>query len=249
MVSTDFKIRYQGSLLGYAWSLLKPLFLFLILYIVFTKFLKIGSDIPHYPVYLLLGVILWNFFTDATSTAMTSIVSRGDLIKKINIPKYLVVISTVISAFINLCLNFIVLIVLCAINHLPFSLTWLLVPVLLLELLFVVLSLGFLLSTVYVRFKDASYIWEVVLQGAFYATPILYPLSLVPRRIQEVLILNPVAQIIQDARWCIVSHDSITFWSLTQRLFWPVPIAMIIIFSAFSIQYFKAKAKYFAEDI
>jgi ABC-2 type transport system permease protein len=94
MVVTDFKVRYQGSVLGYAWSVLRPLFIFVILYIVFVKFLRIGGDIPFFAIYLLLGIVLWQFFSDTTNTAMTSIVARGDLIKKISIPRYLVVVSS-----------------------------------------------------------------------------------------------------------------------------------------------------------
>ncbi|HSX05507.1 MAG TPA: hypothetical protein VLF69_03505, partial [Candidatus Saccharimonadales bacterium] len=102
MVVTDFKVRYQGSLLGYLWSVLKPLFLFAILYIIFTYVFKVGKGIPHYPVYLLLGIILWNFFTEATIVGASSVVSHGDLIRKISIPRYLVVAASSVSALINL---------------------------------------------------------------------------------------------------------------------------------------------------
>src|SRR5688500_16681585 len=102
LVITDFKLRYQGSALGYFWSLLKPLLLFAILYVVFVKLLKFGGDIEHYPVYLLLGVVLWSFFIEATTNGLQSIVSRGDLIRKINFPKYIIVISGTISSLINL---------------------------------------------------------------------------------------------------------------------------------------------------
>ena len=108
LVVTDFKLRYQGSVLGFAWSLLKPLFLFAILYVVFGLFLRIGGDIPHYPVYLLLGIVLWTFFTEATNQGMSAIVDRGDLIRKINFPKYIVVISCTLSALINLGFNLLV---------------------------------------------------------------------------------------------------------------------------------------------
>src|SRR6185436_14473880 len=88
LVATDFKLRYQGSALGYAWSLLRPLFFFLILYLVFVRFLRLGGDIPHFPIYLLLGIVLWNFFSEMTSQSLSSIVARGDLIRKIRIPRW-----------------------------------------------------------------------------------------------------------------------------------------------------------------
>jgi ABC-2 type transport system permease protein len=106
LVKTDFKLRYQGSVLGYAWSLLRPLFLFIILYIVFGVFLKAKGDIPHYPVYLLLGIVLWNYFAEVTSGGVTAIVGRGDLLRKINFPKYVIILAGSFSAFINLLINF-----------------------------------------------------------------------------------------------------------------------------------------------
>src|SRR5882757_1406640 len=107
LVVTDFKLRYQGSVLGYAWSLLKPLFLFAIMYVVFGLLVKLGT-IEHYAVYLLLGIILWTFFAEATNQGMGSIIGRGDLLRKINFPKYILVLSTTISALINLGLNMII---------------------------------------------------------------------------------------------------------------------------------------------
>src|SRR5271154_2129867 len=105
LVRTDFKLRYQGSALGYAWSLLRPLLLFVILYVVFVKFLKLGTGIPHYPVYLLFGIVVWSFFTEMTMQSLGSIVGRGDLIRKIRIPRWITVFSSSISAVINLLLN------------------------------------------------------------------------------------------------------------------------------------------------
>ena len=102
LVVTDFKLRYQGSVLGYIWSVLKPLFLFAILYIVFVHILRLDRGIPHFPVTMLLGIVLWSFFTEATSNGLGSIVNRGDLIRKLNFPKYIIVISGTISSLINL---------------------------------------------------------------------------------------------------------------------------------------------------
>src|SRR5665648_313668 len=109
LVITDFKLRYQGSALGYIWALLRPLFLFIVLFIVFDKFLRLGSTIPHYPVYLLLGIVLWSYFTEVTNLGMSSIVSKGDLLRKINFPKYVIVLAGSFSAFINLMINFVVI--------------------------------------------------------------------------------------------------------------------------------------------
>lgn len=249
MVSTDFKVRYQGSILGYAWSVLKPLFIFVILYIVFVKFLRIGNNIPHFPVYLLSGIILWNFFVEATSSAMSSVVGRGDLIKKISIPRYLVVLSSVFSALINLCLNMIILLLIALINGVRPMNTWLLLPLILFELLVLSLALGFILSALFVKYRDASYTWEVILQAGFYATPILYPLSIIAEKYQKIIMLNPMAQIIQDSRWAFVDHQTLSSWKVLNMPWLMFPVLLISIFVLIAVKYFKSQAKYFAENI
>lgn len=176
MVSTDFKVRYQGSALGYMWSLLKPLFLFAILYVVFTYIIPLGKDIEHYPVYLLMGVVLWNFFTESTVIGASSVVARGDLIRKISIPRYLVVLASSLSALINLGLSLIVVFIFALLNGIMPSLSWLWMIPIIIELFIFSLGVSFLLSAAYVKFRDITYIWEILLQAGFYATPIIYPL-------------------------------------------------------------------------
>jgi ABC-2 type transport system permease protein len=251
LVKTDFKLRYQGSVLGYMWSLLRPLLLFVTLYIVFAKFLKVGKGIPHYPQYLLLGIVLWNYFAEVTSGSVGAIVSRGDLIRKINFPKYVIILAGSFSAFINLILNFIVLGLFMALGHI--DLTWhaiLIIP-LIVELFIFSLAMAFFLSSLFVRFRDVSYIWEVVMQAAFYATPILYPLSLIPDRAAKILILSPMAQIIQDARWAIVTPQTDTIYTLYggDKWIWAIPLGITFVIVALAAIYFRKRSKYFAEEV
>jgi ABC-2 type transport system permease protein len=173
LVRTDFKLRYQGSVLGYAWSLLRPLLLFLILYVVFVKFLKIGKGVPHYPVYLLLGIVIWNFFLEMTTQSLGSIVGRGDLIRKIRIPRWIIVFSSSISALINLFLNLIVIAIFMLLNHVDLMVTLVWLPLILAEVYVFALGLSLFLSAAFVKFRDVNYIWEVILQAGFYLTPIL----------------------------------------------------------------------------
>lgn len=133
LVRTDFKLRYQGSALGYAWSLLRPLFLFLILYLVFVQIFKFGKDVPHFPIYLLLGIVIWNFFSEMTVQSLTSIVGRGDLIRKIRIPRWIIVLSSSISALINLLLNLVVVLIFLFVNKVDLLETSLWLPLILLE--------------------------------------------------------------------------------------------------------------------
>jgi ABC-2 type transport system permease protein len=252
MVRTDFKLRYQNSVLGYLWSLLRPLLLSVILYEVFVNFLKIKGDIRHYASYLLLGIMIWTFFSEVTLGSVGSVVSKGDLIRKISIPRYLVVVSASTSALINFVLNFIVLAVIMILNKVEIQPSLLiLVLLLLVELYALSISLGFILSAAFVKFRDVSFIWEVFMQMFFYLTPIVYPVSYVLDkylRIGKILLLNPLAQIIQDLRYILVTPQTQTVWN---TLGWPavIPILIVVCLGIFSVWYFKKEAKYFAENV
>lgn len=254
LVVTDFKLRYQGSVLGYLWSLLKPLMLFAILYVVFINLLKIGSDIEHFPVYLLLGVVMWSFFTEATVQGMQAIVSRGDLIRKINFPKYIIVISGTLSALINFALNLIVVLIFVILNGVDLKWSGLLLPLNVLELYIFSLAIAFLLAAMYVKYRDISHIWEVFLQGAFYATPILYPVTMVAAQslfaAKALIVFNPVAQTIQDARYNLISHETATIWNYVDK-FWVqlIPLVIVAITVIWAVWYFRKNQRYFAENV
>lgn len=251
LVRTDFKLRYQGSILGYAWSLLKPLLLFVILYVVFVYFLKIGKDVPHFPVYLLLGIVLWNFFVEMTMQSLTSIVGRGDLIRKIRIPRWMIVFSSSISASINLAFSLLVVFVFMLVNQVP--LTWgilMLIPYIVMIYVFA-LGASFFLAAAYVKFRDLSYIWEIVLQAGFYATPIIYPLQMVGNElVEKILLMNPMAQAIQGSRYHLITTDTLTTFGMWGGS-WYVMLPVIFVGIVFvgGILYFKNQAKHFAENI
>jgi ABC-2 type transport system permease protein len=253
LIRTDFKLRYQGSALGYVWSILNPLLLFAILYVVFVFFLGVGKGIPHYAVYLLLGIIFWRFFTEATNNGLNAIVARGALIRKIHFPHYIIVISGTISSLINLGINMLVVLLFIILNGV--QLTWLSLMVipLILELYAFALALAFFLSAVNVKYRDIGYLWEVFLQAAFYATPIIYPISLVVDKsalAAKLIILSPVAQVIQDARYVLVTRTSVTPISLLGHKFVDlIPIGLIVVTIVVAAFYFKKKSARFAEDV
>ena len=253
LVRTDFKLRYQGSAIGYAWSLLRPLFVFAILYVVFVKFLKIKGDIPHYPIYLLLGMLIWTFFTDMTTQSLGSIVGRGDLIRKIKIPRWMIVFSSSINALINLGLNMIVIFVFALLNDVPLLGTIWLLPLLLLEVYIFALGVSLFLSAAFVKYRDIGYIWEVAAQAGFYLTPILYPLSMITNELyQKLLLLNPVAQAIQDARYAAVSHhqDVITPYRIFDGGWYMlIPFVIVLVTLVLGLVYFRKRSPTFAEDI
>lgn len=253
LVVTDFKLRYKGSVLGYLWTLLRPLALFAVLYVVFVNFLRFGDDIPHYPVYLLLGVVLWSYFVEVTVNGVTSIVGKGDLMRKLAFPRYVVVIAGSVSALINLAINLLVVGVFILINgvDLTWNIVWL--PLVIAELFVLSLGMSFLLSALYVRFRDINYVWEVLVQAGFYLTPILYPLSMVEKVsdfASKFLLLNPMAQIIQDARYALVTpHTDTVYGVFAGSGYWLIPFAVVAVITASSAIYFRKKSPTFAEDI
>lgn len=253
LVRTDFKLRYQGSVLGYAWSLLRPLLLFVILYLVFVKVLKTGDDIPHFPVYLLLGIVIWNFFTEMTTQSLGSIVGRGDLIRKIKIPRWIIVFSSSISSVINLILNLIVVGVFMVANKVELLETIVLLPLILLEVYVFSLGLSLFLAALFVKFRDISYVWEVLLQAGFYLTPILYSMTLITNvTAQKLVLLNPMAQAIQDARYVAITQDKDVITTL--RIFeggWYalIPFVFVLVSIVWGVVFFRKESKYFAENI
>jgi ABC-2 type transport system permease protein len=237
--------------LGYAWSLLRPLFLFLILYVVFTQVFNLGKGVPHYPVYLLLGIVIWNFFNEMTTLSIGSIVGRGDLIRKIGIPKWIIIFSSSISSLINLVLNLVVVSIFLYVNHVDLMGTAFWLPLILLEVYIFALGISLLLSAAYVKYRDINYIWEVIMQAGFYLTPIIYPLSKIKNfKFQESIMLNPMAQAIQDARYAVISHDTRTGYQIFNGGWYKfIPFAIIVIVFVVGLQYFRKESKYFAENI
>lgn len=253
LVRTDFKLRYHESALGYLWSVLNPLLLFVILYIVFDKFIGLGRGIEHYPVYLLTGIVLWRFFTEATNNGLRVIVQRGALIRKINFPKYIIVLSGTISALINLLINLGIVLVFALINGVHMSWSALLIVPLIIELYVFALGIAFLLGAVNVKFRDIGYIWEVILQAAFYAVPIIYPLQTIVKShatIAEVIMLNPVAQVIQDVREVFITRQTITIHELASNVFInAIPFLIVIAAIIIGGLYFRKHQARFAEEI
>ena len=255
LVKTDFKLRYQGSFLGVLWSVLKPLMLFAVMYTVFVRFLKFTDGTPHYPIVLLLGVSLWSFFTEATNVGMHSIVGRGDILRKINFPKYIVVLSAMASSLISLSINLVVVIIFALFTGVEFTPWVFLVPINILQLFILAFGLSLFLSTLYVKFRDIGHIWEVILQVLFYAMPIIYPITQVANvrvfgiEAQKIMMLNPIAQAIQDVRHNLISPSTVpTVWSIEGNIWISLmPIALTIIAFIIGLIYFRKNSKKFAE--
>ncbi|HEL1738836.1 TPA: ABC transporter permease [Streptococcus suis] len=251
MVKTDFKLRYQGSVIGYLWSILKPLMLFAIMYVVFIHFLRLGGDVPHFPVALLLGNVIWSFFSEATNMGMVSIVNRGDLLRKLNFPKEIIVLSSIFGAAINFSINLVVVLIFSIFNGVQFSWTILLAIPLFLELFLLATGIAFILSTFFVRFRDLSQIWEVIMQAGMYATPIIYSLSFVMNQSElaaKLIMLNPMAQIIQDMRYFVIDKANLPVWQvISNKAIVLIPYLIPIIVFVIGVNVFNKHSKKFAE--
>lgn len=240
-------------MLGYLWALLRPMFLFAILYIFFVEILHIGKEIEHWGIALLLGVVLWNFFSEVVNQGLKSIVNSGGIIRKINFPKYIIVVSTSLSAFINLIINLVVVSIFAAIDQVTLSWGMLLIPVFIVELYIFGLGLAFILSTINVKFRDIGYIWEVVSQALFYGSAIMFPINRVVEISHDIallLLINPLAQAIQDARYFGVTQDVSTVHTITDNLaIIAAPFVIAVIVFVSGALYFRSRAPYFAEEI
>ncbi|HFU4358534.1 TPA: ABC transporter permease [Streptococcus suis] len=251
LIKTDFKLRYQGSVIGYLWSILKPLMLFAIMYVVFIHFLRLGGDVPHFPVALLLGNVIWSFFSEATNMGMVSIVTRGDLLRKLNFSKEIIVLSAVLGAAINFSINLVVVIIFSLFNGVEFSWTVIMMLPLFIELFMMATGVAFVLSTVFVRFRDLAQIWEVIMQAGMYVTPIIYSLSFVMDQsviAAKLIMLNPMAQIIQDMRYFIIDRANMPVWQvINNKAIVLIPYLIPILIFVVGVRVFSKHSKKFAE--
>lgn len=249
----DFKIRYQNSILGYIWTLLRPLFLFAILYIVFVKILPVNQGIPHAGVYLLLGIVIWNYFVEVTTGSVASIVAKGDMMRKVNFPRYVIVLAISLSALINLFFNMIIVALFMLISKTEVNSTVIFLPLLIIELFIFAGAISLLLSALFVKYRDVGFIWDVIIQGGFFATPVMYAFFNITDKsiaLGKVLMLNPVTQIIQDSRYMLVTKKTETIHSLFHS-YWAygITIGIVILFAIGATIYFKRQSPYFAENV
>jgi ABC-2 type transport system permease protein len=206
---TEFKRTYFGTVLGYLWSLIRPLMLFGVLLFVFTKVFKIGSEqVEHYPVMLLLGIVLFTFFQESTTNAVTSVVNQEAVVRKTQFPRLVIPLATVLTGAFNFCLNLIVVLVFTLAFGVEPTWTWLLFPFAAAALFVFTAAVSMALSVLYVRFRDVAIIWTVFAQVLFYATPILYPVTAFENpKYEHLLMLNPLAVIFEQVRVWVLGES------------------------------------------
>ncbi len=253
IASAEFKLKYAGSGLGYVWSVVKPLALFTMLYLVFGRVFHLGTLSPYYSVSLLIGIVLFGFFSDATILALISIVARESMIRKLLFPRLIIPAAATLTALMTLLINLTVVGVFIAYKQLTPQLNWLLIPFLLLELYVFTLGMGLLLSAVFVRLRDLLQVWELFLTLFFYASPILYPVGYLPPWGRRIVFLNPFTQVLQDIRAIVLYPDLATNRITATDAFGTfgrlIPISIAVATLVVGYLYFRRQQPWFAERV
>lgn len=198
-VKTDFTLRYNNSILGFLWAVLKPLLMFSVMYFVFSFFM--GNTIKYYSLYLLIGIFMYNFFQEVTTNGLNSLLQKKDIILKVNFKRYLAVIGSTLIAGINLGFNLLVSVIFFAFNHLlpnPQGILFFLVSIIILYIL--ALGIAFFISILHVKFRDLQHIWEILMLIFFYLTPIVYPISIIKGKFSLIIYANPLTHILTFGR-------------------------------------------------
>jgi ABC-2 type transport system permease protein len=247
---SEWKLRFFGSVLGYAWTLMRPLLLFGVLYVVFTHVVKVGTAVPHYPVYLLSSIVMFQFFADSTSQGLQSLLQRESLLRKMRFPRMVIPLSVVLTNLFNLGMNTIAVTIFVLANGIEPRWTWLLMPILVIALIVLATGAAMLTSALYVRFRDLAPIWEIVLQISFYASPVLYVISQVPSAYQHPLAANPLGMVMTQMRKWVIdpgapsSAEAIGgYWKLL------VPIGVIVGVFALGFWVFQRETPHIAENL
>ena len=238
---SDFKLRYKNSVLGFLWSLLKPLSMLITLYIVFRLFIRLES--PDYALSLLLGIVIWNFFAEGTSSGLNSINAKAGIVKKIHFRYEILVISACLTALLSFLLTFILALLLIFIVKGGFSIIALYSLMLILELFFIMLGLSLVLSVFFVYYKDIGHMWDVMLNIGFWLNPVAYPITFIPERYLGIYMSNPLARIITAFRDILLKN----YLPSIQSLIITFIISLAILLIGFLI--YKSKAGNIAEDL
>jgi ABC-2 type transport system permease protein len=250
LATTDFKLRYFGSVLGYFWSLARPLMFFGVLYVVFTQVFRFGEGVEFYPVYLLSSIVLWSFFIETTNGCVGCLLVREGLLRKMRFPRLVIPLSVALTALFNLGMNFIAVLAFALISGVEIRWTWLELLPLVALLATLAVGIGMLLSALYVRFRDIQPIWEVVAQILFYGSPILYVSAEYERWEHAAVTFNPIAAILTQMRRAFLdptAPGAQTAAGSAVRLL--IPLAIIAATFALGLWFFNREAPRIAEHL
>jgi ABC-2 type transport system permease protein len=248
LATTDFKLRFFGSALGYVWSLVRPLMLFGVLYLVFSKVFAVGSQVKNYPAYLLISLMMWTYFLEATGMAVVSLTGRENLLRKIRFPRLVVPASVALTSLFNLGLNLVVVVIFYLAAGIDPTLGWLWLPVVVLTLVIFSTGVGMLLASLFVRFRDVQPIWEVTTTILFYGSPVLYVVARLPEKLQPFEAANPIAFATTQLRHAMIDPGAPSAFEVFG---WKLLAAAVVVLGSFALGFwvFRREAPRIAENL
>lgn len=248
---TEFKLGFHGTALGFVWSLLRPVLLFAVLLVVFTHIFRFGDAVENYPALLLLNVMLFGFFQEATGIAVSSVVRNESMVRKMQFPRLVIPLSVVVTAGLQLALNLVVVFGFLLAYGIEPVWTWILVPLLLVALILITTATAMLLSALFVRFRDVSIIWTVAATVLFYATPVLYPIEVAPEGLRDAIALNPLSPIFEQAHEWVINPDAQGFTEAAHGnpLLMIVPLGLFALTVFLGVWVFNREAPRIAEEL
>jgi len=249
MSTTDFKLGYFGSALGYLWSLVRPLLLFGVLYLVFSQVIRLGEGVPNYPVLLLLNIVLFTFFTEASQIAVQSVVRRENLVRKMHFPRVTVPLASVLTSALNLLVNLVAVFVFILAYGVNPRASWLVFPIIVMLLATFTFGASLILSALFPRFRDVEPIWAIITTVLFYGSPVLYPIELVPADWRWVVLANPVAALLETARVAVVDSSAPTVVEAGGALVWLPPVIVFVAVCVLGLWVFNREAPRIAEEL
>jgi len=250
LAATEWKLRFYGSVLGYLWSLARPFAFFGVIYVVFTEIAKIGADIPNYGVYVLFSMVLFQFFGEATGGAVTSLVARENLLRKMRFPRLVIPLSTVTTALMNLGMTLVAVFLFAVISGVYPDWSWLQLPVLIALLGTLATGTGMILAPLYVRYRDVQPVWDVATQILFYASPILYVATMVPEDFRQAYMCNPIAAVLTQLRHAVIDPAAPTAAEVIGGTGWLlIPLAVTVVMLALGAGVFSREAPRIAENL
>jgi ABC-2 type transport system permease protein len=250
MAVTEFKRVYFGTVLGYIWSLVRPLLLFGVMLFVFTKVIRIGQEVPHYPVLLLLNIVLFSFFQEATTNSVTSVAAQEGVVRKTQFPRLVIPLSVVLTSTFNLGLNLIIVLVFILAFGVDPTWTWLLFPLALALIFIFAAAVSTMLSVLYVRYRDIAIIWAVTAQVLLYATPVIYPLTQVQGTALHLVMVNPLASIFRQIQIWVIDPGEASAATLAGGTVWLLPAVVVFVAAClFAAWIFNRDAPRIAEDL
>jgi ABC-2 type transport system permease protein len=249
LAATDFKLRFYGSVLGYAWTLARPFLFFGVIYFVFSEIAGLDANVEHYGVYILFAFVLFQFFGEATSNSVRCLHAREGLLRKMRFPRLVIPLSVVVTAILNLGGTLAAAVMFALATGVYPTWSWLELPVIIVLVGAFATGVGLLLSALFVRYRDVAPIWEVVSQMLFYVSPILYVTTLVPEQYQQAYLLNPLATLLTEMRAAVIDPSAPHAWDLGGPVVVVVAGAIVAVALGLGLYVFNRQAPRIAEEL